>query len=138
MKDLTSMCMKKSYQRGDYTPPKCPEDGTIMDEITMKCYPPCKEGVAAGPFCWNKCIPGTKPCGGALCVDENEQCTEDIRKQVMGSIEKIKKDAPQTMTGSPFNVGQVTPALPYPVCDDVEPEGQEDSPSVPMEIPKAP
>lgn len=134
MKDLTSMCLKKNYQRGAFEPPTCTEEGTEMDQITLKCYPPCEKGIAAGPFCWDKCATGTKPCGGALCIDNDEQCTDDIRSTVSDSIEKIKKNAPKSMPGSPFNVGIVTPSLKYPTCE----EGnviQKPAPSVPLSVP---
>ena len=71
MKDLTSMCKKETYERGAAVPPACANPEEEIDSITQKCYPKCKAGdTTSGPICWSQCPIGTKPCGGALCVEE--------------------------------------------------------------------
>ena len=98
------MCMKASYERAPATYPTCPE-GTILDSISQECYSECKKGTAAGDMCWLDCAPGTKPCGGALCLDESLKCTNDLRKKVVKSLDRIKMQAIGSEQGTLFNAG---------------------------------
>lgn len=79
MKDLTSMCMKQSYQRGNPRKPTCEDPHEVADPIEQVCYEKCKDDfIGGGPLCWKGCPDGTKPCGGALCLDQKEQCADEM------------------------------------------------------------
>lgn len=89
MTDLTSMCKKNTYERAPAAQPSCIKDpeNEEMDPISQMCYPKCAGGyVAAGPVCWRNCPTGTKPCGGALCADENDVCSEKVATTVSDAL----------------------------------------------------
>jgi len=52
----------------------------------LLCYPPCKAGYQGnGPVCWQQCPAGKTNCGGALCVDSADQCS-DFVNGIVGSV----------------------------------------------------
>ena len=56
MRDLTSMCLKKTYKRGPPRQPSCDDPETEMDPIHLKCFEKCAEGyTAGGTMCWKDC-----------------------------------------------------------------------------------
>ena len=126
MKDLVTMCMKDSYQRATARYPTC-QEGYVLDPISQECYKECAKGIAAGDMCWLDCNPGTKPCGGALCLDENLKCTRDLREKVKTSLNRIKQQAVGAEEGTEFNAGTNFRDQNLPVCDKMpieEPESE--------------
>ena len=93
MKDLTSMCKKTTYQRGDAVPPTCANKEDQLDHITQKCYPKCDKptDIASGSFCWSECPTGTTPCGGGLCMEEGQECKPEMMTDIKKSIDKLKE-----------------------------------------------
>ena len=118
MKDLTSMCMKNTYQRGNPRKPGCADPTHEMDEITQMCYPRCSYGfTSGGPLCWNPCPEGTKTCGGIFCLDPNtESCGEEISKSITQSLDMIKKMAESSPQGTVFNAGSYVAGHQLPSC----------------------
>ena len=116
MKDLTTMCMKNSYERATGRYPSCPK-GTILDTISQECYNECKQGIPSGDMCWLNCVPGTSPCGGALCLDDSLKCTNDLRKKVVQSLDKIRAQAMDSPEGTMFNAGSNFVDQKLPVCN---------------------
>lgn len=117
MQDLETMCMKGSYQRGTAVYPSCPE-GLTLDTISQECYKECKKGTASGPMCWSDCAPGTTPCGGVLCLDDNLKCTSSLRKRVVESLRRLKEEAMGMPEGTAFNAGINFKEHDMPVCEE--------------------
>ena len=118
MRDLTSMCLKKSYKRGPPRQPSCEDPETEMDPIHNLCFQKCADGyVSGGTMCWRQCTEGTSPCGGVLCLDDREKdkCTDQVIAYVAKAIDEIKAEAAECEDAL-LNAGMVLPDLKLPVC----------------------
>jgi len=115
MRDLTTMCMKQTYQRGNPTEPVCEDPKQEMDPITFTCYPKCETGYeGSGSMCWNGCPAGTQACGGAFCIDPNQQCTPEMSKEISEVITTIRTEG-ETKPGT-YSAGTYFNDNTYPVC----------------------
>ena len=72
------------------------------------CYPPCKAGYNGnGPVCWQQCPAGKVECGGALCVDSADKCTDfaqDIGKNTVLAAVGL---AAAILTGGTIGIMQI-------------------------------
>ena len=88
-----------------------------MDQITQMCYPKCMSGyTGGGPLCWKNCAEGTTACGGILCLDNRETCTQEILTKVTAAIDKMKQAAPQAQ-GALFTSATFLPDVQLPICN---------------------
>ena len=79
MTDIGISCAKDSYSRTAGTPLVCHAE---QEQSGALCYTPCEHNAdGVGPVCWGKCPAGTKECG-ALCLGQDEICSEYIASEV--------------------------------------------------------
>ena len=76
------------------------------------CYPPCRQGYSGnGPVCWQDCPAGKTNCGGALCVDSSDKCTDFVQGIVGSAVVAVAAIAATIVSGGTIGVMQVIQSL---------------------------
>ena len=113
MTDIGISCAKDSYSRTAGTPLTC-KPGT--EQNGALCYPPCDhKATGVGPVCWGKCPPSTKECG-ALCLGEDEICSEYIADEVKVAYQLTMDAAEHTTQGTVIDIAHVGSEITFPNC----------------------
>jgi len=113
MTDIGISCAKDSYSRTAGTPLIC-HDGT--EQSGALCYPPCDhKATGIGPVCWGKCPPTTKECG-ALCLGEDEICSEYVAEEVKVAFQLVVDASEHTTAGTVIDIAHIGSELTFPNC----------------------
>ena len=84
MTDIGVSCHKDSYGRTAGKPLGCTSD---QEYDAGLCYEQCEnDTVGVGPVCWGSCPAGTTECGGALCLEDGETCTQQASDIVTNAV----------------------------------------------------
>ncbi len=76
------------------------------------CYPPCKDGYEGnGPVCWQKCPEGKVNCGGALCVDSSDACTDFAKSMAESVITGAVAVAAVVLTDGAIGITEIIKSL---------------------------
>ena len=102
MLDIGVSCAKGSYSREPITALTCHED---QEQSGALCYSPCGDHAAygVGPLCWGNCPASTSACG-ALCLGEDEICSEYIANEVKIAFQLVMDAAEHTTDGSEIDI----------------------------------
>mmetsp|Transcript_6124 Transcript_6124/g.7337 ORF Transcript_6124/g.7337 Transcript_6124/m.7337 type:complete len:425 (-) Transcript_6124:139-1413(-) len=113
MTDIGISCAKDSYSRTAGTPLTCHEGTELSGAL---CYPPCDHKAdGIGPVCWGKCPPSTKECG-ALCLGEDEICSEYVADEVKVAFQLVTDAAEHTTSGTVIDIAHIGSELTFPNC----------------------
>ena len=114
MTDIGISCAKDSYGRTAGTPLTC-APGEVED--AGLCYPPCEhEANGVGPVCWGNCPEGTVNCGGALCLEPSETCSEYITKDFGDIFLAVIAIATGAAAGIAIDISKIALDYTYPTC----------------------
>ena len=109
MVDIGVSCTKHSYGRGAGYVLQCRPEQEMSG---LLCYPPCKNGYAGnGPVCWQQCPAGKVNCGGALCVDSADKCTDFVQNIVQSAVVAVAAVAATVLSGGTIGVMQIIQSL---------------------------
>ena len=109
MVDIGVSCTKNSYGRGAGYVLQCKPE---LEMSGLLCYPPCKNGYAGnGPVCWQQCPAGKVNCGGALCVDSPDLCTDFAKSVASNAVTAAVAIAAVVLSGGTIGIMQIIQSL---------------------------
>ena len=109
MVDIGVSCTKHSYGRGAGYVLQCRPEQEMSG---LLCYPPCKNGYAGnGPVCWQQCPAGKVNCGGALCVDSPELCTDFAKSVATNAVTAAVAIAVAVLSGGTIGIMQIIQSI---------------------------
>ena len=113
MTNIGISCAKDSYSRakGDQGL-TCHKDQVQSGAL---CYPECEHGTGVGPVCWGSCPKGTKECG-ALCLGEDDICSEYVAEEVKIAFQLVVDAAEHTTAGAEVDISHIGSELTFPNC----------------------
>lgn len=109
MTDIGISCAKESYGRGVGEVLSCKPDQEMSG---LLCYPPCHAGYRGnGPVCWQQCPTGKQECGGALCVDSADACSDFAKSTATNAVTLAVAIAATVLSGGTIGILQIIQSI---------------------------